>query len=218
VTIFTRTKDPKPSGRSVVDIDADRLAWTDRRGQLGRDLADAKARVQRAVEKRGQATAELVPDERAVKQARSEHTAATAESEEIEMAIAAVDERLRGLDAERTRAERHRVITAALAALDRVGVIASRLDADWDRIRAELERFIHAADDAAVVLRGACPGHSFALSPARLRGALLWRIGDLIDLGHVGAPERISAVELARWGRIREQLEHELADQEGARA
>lgn len=220
--IFTKTKDPKhASSRDLVAIDADLLAWRSRREQLGVDLEDARARRQRAVEQRGQASAALVPDEKAVRQARSEHTAVTAELEELELAVAAVEERLCHLAGEHARAERRRVIAVTLASLDRLGAIAARLDADWDRVRVELERFIHAADDAAVVLTRACPGQSFALHPARLRGALLWRIGDLIDLGYVGAPERISVLELARWGRIREHLEHELANlanQEGARA
>jgi hypothetical protein len=218
--IFTKTKEPKPAGRSLTDIDGDLLAWRSRREQLGVDLEDARARVQRAVEKRGQATAELVPDEKAVKQARSEHTAATAESEELELAIAAVDERLRGLDAERTRAERHRVITAALASLDRVGAIASRVDADWEPVRDQMVRLISAAADAATALKGAHPGQfqTFELNKAQLTHVLLWRVRDLLELPPSFGERCTSAVELVSFTQIRAKLEAELADQEGAHA
>lgn len=210
----TRTKETKSAVRSVADLDADLLAWRDRRAQLGQDLQDARAREREAAERRGQLVGELVPDAAEVKKARQQHAAVAGECEELELALASVDERLRNLDAERAQAEHRRRVTAALTALDRAGAIAARVDAAWDPIRDELVRLIQAADDSVVALKTVFPtGHSFEMGRARLRATLLWRISDLIDLGYLSASDRISAAELVSWAPTRAQLEQELAGQ-----
>jgi len=226
VSIFTRSPGAKAKVMTPTEAHAEtrRIAGEQetlraRRANLAERLDSARGRVGTLARDVSAAMLDDV-DPKALTTMRRERLAAAQEVEELELALQAADGRITVLGAELSQAERRKVAVAVLAALDRAGEIAARVDAAWGPVRDELVRLIEASNDVAAALKAAHPGtfSTFEISRAQLTHVLLWRVQDLLTLPPSFGERCTSAVELVSFTQIRAKLEAELADQEGVNA